>query len=163
MECIHFLLCTIICVHILLSMHLFISRVRVSSFCPVTSKSSRLISQNVKLWEMAAHHVGVYRYTHMPVSLQLKKKSLILNVPGEQKWAPTWKKRWGATVCEYIEDKEVWYRERLVQARRKGWGREVPVGSGAVSSWETSNTLQPCDQPAPWLSADSSPTVPLRH
>lgn len=29
------------------------------------------------------------------------------------------KKNWGATVCEYMEDKEVWYGERLVQARRR--------------------------------------------
>lgn len=36
------------------------------------------------------------------------------------------------------------------------------MGRGAVSPWETSNTLQSCDQPAPWLSADSSLTAPLR-
>ena len=36
------------------------------------------------------------------------------------------------------------------------------MGREAVSPWETSNALQPCDQPAPWLSADSSLTAPLR-
>lgn len=45
---------------------------------------------------------------------------------------------------------------------KKGWcteerrGREeVPKGREAVSPWETSNTLHPCDQPAPWFSGDS--------
>lgn len=74
MECIHFLSCTIICFHILLATHLFIPRVRSRAFSPLRSKSSRLkIHQNVKLKEMAAHHVGVYRYTRLQVSLQLKK------------------------------------------------------------------------------------------
>ncbi len=49
-----------------------------------------------------------------------------------------------------------------MQGVEKGRGKGVPMGREAVSPWETSNALQPCDQPAPWLSADSSLTAPLR-
>lgn len=61
-----------------------------------------------------------------------------------------------------MEDKEEWSRESWCRQGEKGRGKGVPMGREAVSPWETSNALQPCDQPAPWLSADSSLTAPLR-